>query len=69
MTHVAAGGTYKGGLEDIPSAAIVGKQVIVPEILIHRVARGKVVEGCIVFDELGLWGQLGVAPPMAEGGE
>lgn len=69
VTRVTAGGTYKGGLEDIPSAAIVRKQVTVPEILIHRVAGGKVVEGWIVFDELGLWRQLGVIPPMGEGGE
>jgi steroid delta-isomerase-like uncharacterized protein len=67
VTRVTAGGTYRGGLEDIPSSASVGKQVAVPEILIHRIADGKVVEGWIVFDELGLWRQLGVVPPMAEG--
>jgi predicted ester cyclase len=69
VTRATAGGTYRGGLADIPSTARAGKQVAVPEILIHRVAGGKVVEGWIVFDELGLWRQLGVVPPMAEGDE
>ncbi len=69
VTRATAGGTYRGGLEDIPSTATVGKQVAVPEILMHRVAGGKVVEGWIVFDELGLWRQLGVVPSMAEGEE
>jgi predicted ester cyclase len=69
VTRVMAGGTYMGGMEDIPSTAIVGRHVNVPEILIHRVARGKVVEGWIVFDELGLWQQLGVIPSLGEAGE
>ena len=60
VTRLTAGGTYQGGLEDIPSTAAVGKRVQVNEILIHRLVDGKVVEGWIAFDELGLWRQLGV---------
>lgn len=67
VTRATAGGTYRGGLDDIPSNATVGKRVAVPEILIHRFAGRKVMEGGIMFDELGLWRQLGVVPPMAEG--
>jgi len=69
VTRCTVGGTYKGGLEDIPSTAAIGKQVTVTEILIHRIAGGKVVEGWIEFDQLGLWQQLGVIPQMGEGEE
>ena len=60
VTRLTAGGAYQGGLEDIPSTAAVGKRVEISEILIHRLVGGKVVEGWIAFDELGLWRQLGV---------
>lgn len=69
VTRCTVGGTYKGGLEDIPSTTAIGKQVTITEILIHRIAGGKVVEGWIEFDQLGLWQQLGVIPSMGEGGE
>lgn len=66
MTRCTTGGTYKGGLEDIPSTAAIGRQVTITEILTHRIAGGKVVEGWIEFDQLGLWQQLGVIPPTGE---
>jgi predicted ester cyclase len=68
VTRLTASGTHKGGLEDIPSTAAIGKWVTVTEILIHRIAGGKVVEGWIEFDQLGLWQQLGVIPSIGEGG-
>ncbi len=67
VTRLIAGGTYKGGLEDIPSTAAIGREVRVTEILIHRIAGDKVVEGWIEFDQLGLWRQLGVIPSLEEG--
>ena len=67
VTRLTAGGTYKGGLKDIPSKAAVGKQVRVTEILIHRIFGGKVVEGWIEFDQLSLWRQLGVIQAKEEG--
>lgn len=67
VTRCTAGGAYKGVLEDIPSTAAIGKHVMVTEILIHRIAGGKMVEGWIEFDQLGLWQQLGVIPSMGEG--
>jgi steroid delta-isomerase-like uncharacterized protein len=66
VTHLTASGTYEGGLEDIPSTAVTGKQVRVAEILIHRIDGGKVVEGWIVIDELGVWKQLGAIPSTVE---
>jgi predicted ester cyclase len=69
VTRLTAGGTYEGGLEDVHSTTAIGRQVAVAEILIHRIAGGKVVEGWMVFDELGLWRQLGAIPLMGESGE
>jgi predicted ester cyclase len=66
VTRLTASGTYKGGLEDIPSTAAIGKQVRVTEILIHRIAGGKAVEGWIEFDQLGLWQQLGAILPKGK---
>jgi len=68
VTRLTASGTYNGGLEDIPPTAAIGKWVRVTEILIHRIAGGKVVEGWIEFDRLGLWQQLGVIPAIGEDG-
>ena len=67
VTRLMATGTYQGGIADIPATAEIGAQVAVSEILIHRVSAGRVVEGWIVGDELGLWQQLGVIPPLGEG--
>ena len=67
VTRLTASGTYRGGLEDIPSTAAIGRQVRVTEILIHRMFAGKVVEGWIEFDQLSLWRQLGVIPSKGEG--
>jgi len=66
VTRCTARGTYKGGLEDVPSTAAIGEQVMVTEILIHRIASGKVVEGWIEFHQLGLWQQLAAIPSLGE---
>ncbi len=60
VTRLTASGTYKGGLADIPATAVAGRQVTVSEVMIHRISDGKVVEGWMEFDQLGLWRQLGV---------
>lgn len=69
VTRLTASGTYQGGVEDIPATATVGQRVRVTEILIHRLAGGKVVEGWIEADQLGLWRQLNVLPSPGGGGE
>ncbi len=69
VTRLTASGTYRGGLEDVPSTAAISKQVKVTEILIHRIAAGKVVEGWIEFDQMGLWRQLGIIQSKEEGEE
>lgn len=49
--------------------APTGKQVAVTAIVIDRIVGGKLVEAWESFDELGMMQQLGVIPPMGEGGE
>jgi steroid delta-isomerase-like uncharacterized protein len=52
-------GTHKGELMGIPPT---GKQVTMTMIAIHRIANGKIAEGWVNFDALGMMQQLGVIP-------
>ena len=61
-----ARGTHKGDFMGIPAT---GNQIEVAGIEIYRIADGKIVEIWGVMDSLGLMQQLGVIPPMGEGGE
>ncbi|MBM3134581.1 MAG: ester cyclase [Chloroflexi bacterium] len=66
VTRYTARGTHKGEFMGIPPT---GKEITVTGIHIHRIAGGKVVEGWSEFDQLGALQQLGVVPPLGEGGE
>jgi steroid delta-isomerase-like uncharacterized protein len=66
VTRYTARGTHRGEFMGIPPT---GKQITVTGIHIHRLAGDKVVEGWSEFDQLGALQQLGVVPPMGEGGE
>ena len=59
-------GTHKGELGGILPT---GKQVTVTGITIDRIADGKTLESWWSSDNLGFWQQLGVIPPMEQGGE
>ena len=54
-------GTHQGNLMGIPPT---GKQVTISALHIYRVAGGKIVEGWVNSDDLGMMQQLGVIPPM-----
>jgi steroid delta-isomerase-like uncharacterized protein len=54
-------GTHQGELMGIPPT---GKQVTVTGIILNRIAGGKVAEGWLNFDALGMLQQLGVVPAM-----
>jgi len=56
-------GTHKGDLNGI---APTGKQIAISGISIVRFASGKMVEGWINWDALGLMQQLGVVPDVAK---
>ena len=55
-------GTHKGDLSGI---APTGKQVTISGVSIARFTNGKMVEGWVNWDALGLMQQLGVVPELA----
>ena len=63
--RLTARGTHKG---DFMGIAPTGKQFTVTGIVIQRIAGGKMAEGWLVNDVLGMMQQLGVIPPMGQGG-
>ncbi len=58
-------GTHQAEFQGI---APTGKQVVVPGIVIYRVANGKLVEAWLNADFLGMLQQLGVIPAPGHGG-
>ena len=65
VTRWTARGTHRGAFRGILPT---GRQVGVTGITINRVAGGKVVEGWMNLDELGLLQQLGVKPGPGQAG-
>ena len=61
VTRYTARGTNAGSLMGMPAT---GKQATVTGIVIGRFANGKLVEGWLDFDALGMLQQLGVIPAM-----
>lgn len=65
VTRWTARATHLGEYQAIPATS---KQAVVAGMHINRVADGKVVEGWMVFDQLGLLRQLGILPAPAQVG-
>jgi steroid delta-isomerase-like uncharacterized protein len=63
MARWSCRGTHKGDLNGI---APTGKQIAIYGISMVRFASGKMVEGWINWDALGLMQQLGVVPDVAK---
>ncbi len=63
MARWSCRGTHKGDLSGIPPT---GKQFTISGVSIARVAGGKMAEGWINWDALGLMQQLGVVPETAK---
>ena len=62
MARWSCRGTHKGDLSGI---APTGKQVTISGVSIARFTNGKMVEGWVNWDALGLMQQLGVVPELA----
>jgi len=56
-------GTHQGEMQGIPAT---GKSVSIPSITIFRLDNGKIAEGWLVSDDLGMMQQLGVIPGPQE---
>ena len=54
---------HKGDLNGI---AATGKQIAINGVSIVRFSRGKMVEGWINWDALGLMQQIGIVPPLGK---
>lgn len=62
MTRWSCRGTHKGDLNGI---APTGKQFNISGVTVARVSNGKIAEGYVNWDALGLMQQLGVVPQPA----
>jgi steroid delta-isomerase-like uncharacterized protein len=63
MTRWSCQGTHKGDLNGI---APTGRRFTITGVTIARVSAGKIVEGFVNWDALGLMQQLGVVPAPAQ---
>jgi len=61
MTRWSCRGTHKGDLNGI---APTGKHITISGVTVARVSNGKIVEGYVNWDALGLMQQLGVVPQL-----
>jgi len=62
VAHMPYRGTHR---QAILGAAPTGRSCAVDEIVIFRVADGKIAEAWEVYDEAGMWRQLGASPVRA----
>jgi steroid delta-isomerase-like uncharacterized protein len=62
MARWSCRGTHKGDLNGI---APTGKQFAISGVTVARVSNGKIAEGYVNWDALGLMQQLGVVPQLA----
>jgi predicted ester cyclase len=60
VAHIPYEGTFTNPIFGI---APTGRRAIVDEMVIFRIADGKIAEAWEVYDEAGMWRQLGVTPP------
>ena len=63
MTRWSCRGTHKG---DLLGIAPTGKQINISGVTITRLEKGKLAEGYVNWDVLGLMQQLGVVPELAK---
>ncbi len=63
VTRWTGHGTQTGQLMEMPPS---GKTVAVPGVQIDRLSGGKIVEGWVLFDQLGMLQQLGAIPAPAQ---
>jgi predicted ester cyclase len=62
LTYVTVRGTHQGELLGVSAT---GKRIEVTGMSVDRIERGKIVEGWVSWDQLGLLKQLGANPKPA----
>jgi C-1 hydroxylase len=63
VAHMPYSGTHRQAIVGLPAT---GRSCVVDEIVIVRIWSGKIAEAWEVYDEAGMWRQLGVTPPPLE---
>ena len=65
VAHMPYSGTHRQPILGVPAT---GRTCVVDEMVIFRVDGGKIGEAWEVYDDAGMWRQLGVAPPTPGSG-
>jgi steroid delta-isomerase-like uncharacterized protein len=60
VAHMPYSGTHRAAIVGVEPT---GRRCTVDEIVIFRIAEGRIAEAWEVFDEAGMWRQLGVPAP------
>ena len=60
VAHMPYSGTHHGTIVGVEAT---GRSCTVDEMVIFRIADGRIAEAWEVYDDAGMWRQLGVAPP------
>ena len=62
-TRLTLHAVHTGEFQGMPAT---GKQIAVPQIAIHRIRNGKIVEAWVSSDDVGMMQQLGLMPSQAD---
>ena len=62
-TRLTLHAIHTGEFQGMPAT---GKQIVVPQIAIHRIQNGKIVEVWVSSDDISMMKQLGLMPSQAE---
>jgi steroid delta-isomerase-like uncharacterized protein len=60
VAHMPYSGTHRGPILGVEAT---GRSCTVDEIVIFRIAESRIAEAWEVYDDAGMWRQLGVTPP------
>lgn len=60
VAHMPYTGTHRGAIVGVEAT---GRSCTVDEMVIFRIAESRIAEAWEVYDDAGMWRQLGVAPP------
>jgi len=63
VTRLTLHAVHTGEFQGMPAT---GKQIVVPQIAIHRIQNGKIVEVWVSSDDISMMKQLGLMPSQAE---
>jgi steroid delta-isomerase-like uncharacterized protein len=63
VTRLTLHAVHTGEFQGMPAT---GKQIVVPQIAIHRIQNGKIVEVWVSSDDISMMKQLGLMPSQAD---